>query len=197
MASTKSGARDQLPTLLAPLVARLGHSFERPRLLIDALTHSSKAKARDRSYERLEFLGDRVLGLIVAELIYLRFDTEPEGALAKRHAALVRRETLAQVETYWNPLIEADLPPPQDNKTTLQEWAQGRGLPLPHYEIAEQSGPAHDPEFTVRVTVGDAPSVDGKGKSKRVAEQLAAGKLLKTLGGAKDQAGPQTKEGKA
>ncbi len=249
MASTKSGARDQLPTLLAPLVARLGHSFERPRLLIDALTHSSKAKARDRSYERLEFLGDRVLGLIVAELIYLRFDTEPEGALAKRHAALVRRETLAQVaaqlsladclslspgeadsggrenpailadaceavigalyldggleaarrlvETYWKPLIEADLTPPQDNKTTLQEWAQGRGLPLPHYEIAEQSGPAHDPEFTVRVTVGDAPSVDGKGKSKRVAEQLAAGKLLKTLGGAKDQAGPQTKEGKA
>jgi ribonuclease-3 len=64
------------------------------------MTHSSAAGHRrgaDDSYERLEFLGDRVLGLIVADLLYRSFSTESEGALARRHADLVRREALARV----------------------------------------------------------------------------------------------------
>ncbi len=84
----------------AALAERLGHRFARPELLVRALTHPSAAKhrgARDDSYERLEFLGDRVLGLIVADLLLARFPDEAEGALAVRHAELVRRETLAEV----------------------------------------------------------------------------------------------------
>lgn len=83
------------------LCRRLGHSFARPGLLADALTHPSVAQGRQQRratpYERLEFLGDRVLGLVVAEMLFNRFPEEPEGALARRHAALVRREALARV----------------------------------------------------------------------------------------------------
>src|SRR3546814_6787793 len=54
---------------------------------------------------------------------------------------------------YWNPLLEMDLRPPQDPKTSLQEWAQGRQLPLPAYTIVARTGPAHAPEFTIEVRV--------------------------------------------
>jgi len=81
----------------------LGHRFARPALLTEALTHAS-AVSRQRGrggsgqgYERLEFLGDRVLGLVVAELLWRRFPDEAEGALTRRHTQLVRREALAQV----------------------------------------------------------------------------------------------------
>ncbi len=76
----------------------VGHRFRDVSLLHRALMHRSAAGSADaRSYERLEFLGDRVLGLIVAEMLYERFPREPEGFLARRHAALVRREALARV----------------------------------------------------------------------------------------------------
>ncbi len=87
----------------------LGHDFARPALLTEALTHPSalstaqKAQRRarrataPRDYERLEFLGDRVLGLVIADLLWRRFDAEPEGPLTRRHAQLVRRDTLAAV----------------------------------------------------------------------------------------------------
>ena len=85
----------------ADLVARLGHDFSQPELLTQALTHPSITHGRSprkaTPYERLEFLGDRVLGLAVAEMLYGAFPHEPEGALARRHAALVRRESLARV----------------------------------------------------------------------------------------------------
>lgn len=74
----------------------LGHSFARPELLGLALTHSS-APGDGLSNQRLEFLGDRVLGLVVAEALYERFPDEDEGALAPRLAALVRRDALARV----------------------------------------------------------------------------------------------------
>ncbi len=85
---------------VARLAEILGHSFRRPELLDEALIHSSvssRGARAKRSYERLEFLGDRVLGLIVAEMLLGRFPDEAEGALARRLAALVRRETLARV----------------------------------------------------------------------------------------------------
>ena len=83
------------------LARTLNHDFSQPALLKRALTHPSAAAKRKAgaadSYERLEFLGDRVLGLIVADLLLRRFPKESEGALARRHTALVRRETLADV----------------------------------------------------------------------------------------------------
>jgi ribonuclease-3 len=83
------------------LAATLGHRFVRPELLTDALTHPSvthgRAPRRATPYERLEFLGDRVLGLVVADMLFNRFPHEPEGALARRHASLVRRESLARI----------------------------------------------------------------------------------------------------
>jgi ribonuclease-3 len=78
----------------------LKYRFSRPELLSLALTHSSMAKSRadrDQTNQRLEFLGDRVLGLIVAGMVYEAFPEEEEGAMARRHTALVRKETLARV----------------------------------------------------------------------------------------------------
>jgi ribonuclease-3 len=80
----------------AEFLAVLGYQFKEPSLLRLALTHASVAD-RGLDNERLEFLGDRVLGLVVADLLLKRFPEEKEGALAKRHAALVRREALARV----------------------------------------------------------------------------------------------------
>ncbi len=80
------------------LETRLEHRFARPELLLEAMTHASTAAAGRRvSYERLEFLGDRVVGLAVAALLLECFPGESEGALAKRFAALVSRDTLAEV----------------------------------------------------------------------------------------------------
>lgn len=82
------------------LEAELEYRFEKPNLLIEALTHPSapqRSAAVRRGYERLEFLGDRVLDLIVAQLLWQRFPDDDEGALTRRQVALVRRETLAAV----------------------------------------------------------------------------------------------------
>jgi len=83
------------PLQLGVFQDRLGYRFVNTQLLELALTHASTGG--NTNYERLEFLGDRVLGLVVADLLYKTFPGEHEGALAKRHAALVCTETLAQV----------------------------------------------------------------------------------------------------
>ena len=78
--------------------ALLGHRFGRPKLLAEALTHRSAAGARGvGSNERLEFIGDRVLGLVVAEWLLERFPDEQEGKLGPRLAALVSKPSLAQI----------------------------------------------------------------------------------------------------
>ncbi|WGF86525.1 ribonuclease III [Marinivivus vitaminiproducens] len=86
---------------LERLSACVGYRFRDPGLLSEALTHASAARrataAGKRSNERLEFLGDRVLGLVVADMLIHRFAEEPEGSLSRRHTALVRRETLAEI----------------------------------------------------------------------------------------------------
>ena len=74
----------------ADLERRLGHEFSRPDLLLTALTHGS-AGAQE-TYQRLEFLGDRVLGLIVTEMLIDAFPKAPEGELSRRLAELVRKE---------------------------------------------------------------------------------------------------------
>jgi ribonuclease-3 len=219
----------------AQLAARLGHTFSTPQLLQEALTHPSLAGFRQRKkgpmpYERLEFLGDRVLGLIIADWLYEKYPEASEGELAKRHAALVNREALRAVameiglsqflrlargeeaggerknlatlpdameallgalyldgglraasgfiHRYWQKDI-ATPEAPADPKTLLQEWAQGKGLPLPQYKVLEHSGPAHAPKFVVEVSVKDQAPAVAAGNSKRAAQKAAAEKLLK------------------
>jgi len=77
------------------LEEKISHRFQDKKLLKTALTHSSTGVGYN--YERLEFLGDRVLGLVIAELLYVRFPSEAEGDLAKRLAALVQGAFLAEV----------------------------------------------------------------------------------------------------
>lgn len=77
------------------LQQRLGYRFKNSALLHEALTHPSASSSRQPSYQRLEFLGDRVLGLVVAGLLLARYPGENEGDLAKRHARLVSREMAA------------------------------------------------------------------------------------------------------
>jgi ribonuclease-3 len=89
---TRTGGADDSAGQLA---AVLGHEFARPELLHQALTHSSTAGKV--TYERLEFLGDRVLGVVVADMLYCGYPDEPEGKLARRFAGLVRKEAVARV----------------------------------------------------------------------------------------------------
>jgi ribonuclease-3 len=227
---------------LDDLARRIGHDFGEPDLLREALTHPS-VNPGDRgpapfANQRLEFLGDRVLGLLIAEWLLARFPDEPEGALARRHTALVRAEALAEVAAAidlgryvvmapgevegggrtnaatlantceaiigalfldggleparafvrreWSDAIERDARPPQDPKTRLQEWAQGRGLPLPQYEIVSRSGPDHQPLFQVQVSVQGHDAVSASGASKRTAEREAASRLLAAVDAAND-----------
>jgi ribonuclease-3 len=89
---------------LAALTKGIGHVFARPELAAEALTHRSALDqhpalkaAFPHGNERLEFLGDRVLSLAMADLLLHRYPREREGGLARRHAALVRAETLVEI----------------------------------------------------------------------------------------------------
>ena len=77
------------------IAARISYRFSDRALLRHALTHASTKRKHD-DYERLEFLGDRVLSLVVADMLFARFANESEGDLARRHAELVRRDSLAR-----------------------------------------------------------------------------------------------------
>ncbi|KFG68440.1 ribonuclease III [Microvirga sp. BSC39] len=87
---------------LDELLNKLGYRFENPALLDEALTHVSAPKADGQSYQRLEFLGDRVLGLAIADLLYRTFPGAPEGELSRRLAELVRRESCAEIAIAWD-----------------------------------------------------------------------------------------------
>ena len=87
---------------VAPLETRIGHKFANPDLIALALTHVSAASAaRRESYQRLEFLGDRVLGLVVSEMLFAAFPHADEGELSRRLAELVRKESCAEVALEW------------------------------------------------------------------------------------------------
>jgi ribonuclease-3 len=81
-----------------PFLAKIPYTFQDQSLLKKALTHPSSSRSPKASdFERLEFLGDRVLGLLVAQMVYERYQSEKEGDLAKRFAALVCREACLEV----------------------------------------------------------------------------------------------------
>lgn len=214
---------------LSALEGRVGHRFRNADLAFQALTHMSGAPGepgRKASYQRLEFLGDRVLGLCVSAMLYAEFPHAAEGELSRRLADLVRKETCAEVGLEWDlgphirlgagekrsggwerPAILADVCESligavfldggfgaaaevvagpwtkrmrsphrtlRDPKTALQEWAQGLGRPTPVYREVERSGPAHAPKFVISVTVPGFSCAEGRGSSKRAAEQAAA-----------------------
>jgi ribonuclease-3 len=222
-------ARD---TALKDLCARLGHEFSDPALLKVALTHASARAGGcpQEDNERLEFLGDRVLGLAIAELLADSFPKAREGELARWFNHLVRAETCAEiaqewelgtfilmsggeagsggrskktilanaceavlgaiftdggydaaravVHRSWQPQLDMlELAAP-DAKSLLQEWAQGRRLPLPRYLEVAREGPDHAPRFTAEVQIDGVAPERGTGANKRAAEQAAALAML-------------------
>lgn len=89
----------ELENILDDLQSVLDYRFKNISLLEEALTHPSTDahQTENKNYERLEFLGDRVLGLVVAEMLLRTFPDEAEGDLAKRHTALVQAKMLAEI----------------------------------------------------------------------------------------------------
>ena len=215
------------------LSKKLGYTFQEPLLLLQALTHRS---AKGDHNERLEFLGDSILGFVIAECLYDQFPKENEGDLTRMRSSLVKGVTLAEIARGFNlgeylilgpgelksgghrrdsileDAIEAiigavyidsgmttckalilawfesrlsAIKPGQeqkDPKTRLQEYLQGRKIPLPLYEVIHTSGQSHNQEFTVRCTTPEiAMEVVTKGTSRRKAEQAAAEKVLEVI----------------
>jgi ribonuclease-3 len=215
---------------LADLEDRLGHRFSDLSLLSQAVTHSSMSSPTRSDNQRLEFLGDRVLGLVMAEALTLADTSASEGQLAPRFNALVRKETCADVARQvdlgaalrlgrsemlsggrrkmallgdgmeaviaavykdagfeaartmilrlWGDRIDRVEDDARDAKTTLQEWAQARGLALPTYTQLERSGPDHAPQFTIQVALSTGNTATATAGNKRQAEHAAATVLL-------------------
>ena len=208
------------------LSGRLGHVFAQPQLLKRALTHRSYAPEHN---ERLEFLGDSVLGCIIANYLYNNYPQLSEGDLSRLRSNLVREDTLALLAQqldlgshlrlgegerksggFRRPSILADalealfgaalldggfaaaekvvlgLFVPylekidiqtlgKDAKTLLQEYLQGKRIPLPTYAIIATEGQAHEQSFEVECAIPSLKiSTRGTGSSRRNAEQQAA-----------------------
>jgi ribonuclease III len=96
----KSSPKSASNAATSAIEARIGHTFADSALLVTAMTHVSALKPshkRGESYQRLEFLGDHVLGLIVSDMLYRSFPNADEGEMSKRLAELVRKESCADV----------------------------------------------------------------------------------------------------
>jgi ribonuclease III len=224
---------------LAALQSRLGHTFTRPELLTEALTHPSYLNEHPDAgpqNQRLEFLGDAVLQLIVTDALYALFPAEPEGALSRRRSILTKGRCLTQLalelgldsalrlggsedtpagrtrasnlEDAFEALVGAlyldaglescralvlaaygPLEPrlavggAVDNpKGRLQELVQS----LPdsgalRYDTVQSGGPDHDREYSSGVHLGDRLLGEGRGPSKKAAEEAAARAALEHL----------------
>ena len=98
--SAKTSAKSAANAATSAIEERIGHKFADANLLVTAMTHVSALKPsrkRGESYQRLEFLGDHVLGLIVSDMLYRTFPNADEGEMSKRLADLVRKESCADV----------------------------------------------------------------------------------------------------
>lgn len=84
---------------LDELIRKLGYTFRDESLIVTALTHRSKGAANN---ERLEFLGDAVLGFVVAETLYSRFEKASEGQLSRFRSSLVKKDTLADLARHYS-----------------------------------------------------------------------------------------------
>ena len=83
----------------------------------------------------------------------------------------------------WSPLVEAELRPPQDSKRLCRNGCKREKSLFRRMKLLDRDGPAHAPEFTVKVSVEGYGSTTGRGKSKRIAEQDAAGKMIAKMNG--------------
>lgn len=220
---------------LSILEKKIGYCFREPKLLESALTHPSmQCSVNTGNYERLEFLGDSVLGLVVAEILFNVFSNDDEGLLTKKKIALVRGRSLVSVAQdidlgnmvrmsqgeedcggrlsarnlenalealigaiyldggleaaekfvtrHWKTLAD-NISELQlvDPKTSLQEWAQSRNLPIPTYRVVNKTGLEHCPVFTVEVQLANYGVVSASGNNKKDAELAAARLLLEKL----------------
>lgn len=221
------------------VLPRLGYRFKNEAWLHQAMTHRSYAHEQkmplEQSNERLEFLGDAVLGICIAEMLVRAFPQETEGGLSKRRAALVNQKALAKIaedlefgshlrlgkgeektggrtkksilcdafeavigaiyldqgmdaaKSYIEKLFEPLLPQSKhvetsrDYKTRLQEHFQSRFKKSPRYSVISETGPDHSKIFEVKIEFNGETLGEGKGTSKREAEQDAAEKAFKLL----------------
>lgn len=211
------------------MTATLAYTFKDPALREWSLSHRSVGA---RNNERLEFLGDGLVNLLVAELLYEHFPRAAEGELTRWRARLVSEPALAAiarelelgdqlhlgpgelksggfrrdsiladalealvaavyldggwdtcrhvVRGLFEPRLEdAANAQDKDPKTHLQELLQARGLSLPVYELVKSSGADHAKVFDVRCTIAALDlHADGRGNSRRAAEQAAAAEAL-------------------
>ncbi len=215
------------------LSREIGYEFSDRQLLERALTHRSASSSNN---ERQEFLGDAILGFIIAEALYQRFPRADEGQLSRLRASLVKRESLAGIARQHSVGVYLSLGPGElrsggqsrasiladaleallgaiyldggyqsaqrvtlelfadrldalpsegqekDPKTRLQEYLQGRRLPLPTYTILDIFGSPHDQRFQVVCRVeGVELEAIGEGNNRRGAEQASAERLLGQL----------------
>ena len=223
--------------MIKDLEAAIGYKFQNIQLLQNALTHSSYANERWHnsllSNERLEFLGDSVLGMLVAEYLYHNFPNRPEGELTRMRADMVCEQTLAAAAnrigigehlllghgeeqgggrkrnsiladamesviaaSYLDGGITAamgiiqrfilcNVPKTRlsnaDYKTALQERVQQKKNQVLTYRLAGQSGPDHDKQFDVEVSLNGNVVGFGSGSSKKRAEQMAARSAIEKL----------------
>jgi ribonuclease III len=220
---------------ISQLEKTIGYTFKNEALLKKALTHSTYANENPGAgshYERLEFVGDAVLDLLVARLLFEKFLDASEGDLSRRRSRIVRRETLAQLGKQLDlgayvrlgegqkkggsgitdrlladsyealagavyldggyeaavACFSADLAEliestseSDDYKTELQETCHRYNLPVPRYEITSVEGPDHARLFNCSVWVGDIGYGQGRGSSKKIAEQQCAEQALQKL----------------
>ena len=223
--------------MIKDLETAIGYRFRNITLLQNALTHSSYANERWHnsllSNERLEFLGDSVLGMLVAEYLYRNFPDRPEGELTRMRADMVCEQTLAAVANriglgqhlllghgeeqgggrsrnsiladavesviaacFLDGGMEAALGIVQkfilvevpvkklhntDHKTTLQELVQRKKNQVLSYTLVDQSGPDHNKQFVVEVSLNGTVVGKGTGSSKKRAEQDAARAAIEKL----------------
>ena len=225
--------------MIKDLETAIGYRFHNITLLQNALTHSSYANERWHdslmSNERLEFLGDSILGMVVAEHLYTKFPNRPEGELTRMRADMVCEVSLAKVANtvgmgkhlllgngeeqgggrsraslladamesviaaaYLDGGMEAakgiitrfilcNVPLTKlsnaDYKTALQERVQQKKNQVLSYQLVGESGPDHDKQFVVEVSLNGEPVGRGTGSSKKRAEQDAAKNAMETLFG--------------
>ena len=223
--------------MIKDLEAAIGYRFRNISLLQNALAHSSYANERWHdslmSNERLEFLGDSILGMVVAEYLYRNFPDRPEGELTRMRADMVCETSLAAVAdkvglgqhlllghgeerfggrsrasiladavesviaaSFLDGGMEAargiiqrfilsDVPVKKlhnvDYKTALQELVQQKKNQQLSYALVGESGPDHDKQFRVEVTLNGKVVGAGSGSSKKRAEQDAAHSAIAAL----------------
>ena len=216
----------------------IGASLLDKNIYVEALIHRSFLEENEQislSNERLEFLGDSVLNLVIGEYLFNKFPQEEEGFLTKVRAKMVNRNALSLVAENLNlgelliisssvpksithnsksmlsdalealigaiyldkgidtckKFIQTNILEPalkngdhlidENYKSQLLEYAQANKLAIPVYQIVSEEGPHHDKTFIAEVIIGEKVLGEGKGKSKKEAEQNAAQVALKKV----------------